>query len=46
MPKYRITVDTVIVVDADSEDEALERFYGEVYEVDRHGRTRVEVVEP
>jgi hypothetical protein len=46
MPKYRITVETAIDIKADSEEEALERFYDEVYEVDRHGRTRVEVVEP
>lgn len=45
MPKYRITAETTIDITADSEDEALERFYDEVYEVDRHGRTRVEVME-
>jgi hypothetical protein len=45
MPKFRITAETAIVITADSEEEALEQFYDEVYEVDRHGRTRVEVVE-
>jgi hypothetical protein len=46
MNKYRITAETVIEIEASSEEEAHDIFYDEVYEVDRHGITRIELVEP
>lgn len=43
--KYRIIAETIIEIEADSEDEAGEIFYDSVFEVDRHGKYRIEQVE-
>jgi hypothetical protein len=45
MPKFKIIAETEIIIEADTEEDATERFYDEVYEVDRHGITKVEVIE-
>lgn len=42
--RFRITVETVIDIEADNQDEALEQFYDSIYEVDRHGNYRIEAL--
>ncbi len=42
--KYRVIIETVIEIEAESEQAAAEEFYDGVYEVDRHGNYRIEPV--